>query len=95
MASFQKSLASSKEIEQDLNNQIVQKNIQIENWKTEMKDSDHQKAQSKEEVERYQSKLEEQLKTSEMLLVQIDEINKQKTKAVTQNSQSLEQIKEG
>ena len=90
MASFQKSLASSKEIEQDLNNQIVQKNIQIENWKTEMKDSDHQKAQLKEEVERYQSKLEEQLKTSEMLLVQIDEINKQKTKAVTQNSQSLE-----
>lgn len=90
MASFQKSLAGSKEIEQDLNNQIVQKNIQIENWKTEMKDSDHQKAQLKEEVERYQSKLEEQLKTSEMLLVQIDEINKQKTKAVTQNSQSLE-----
>ena len=60
-----------------------------------MKDSDHQKAQLKEEVERYQNKLEEQLKTSEMLLVQIDEINKQKTKAVTQNSQSLEQIKEG
>ena len=90
MASFQTSLAGSKEIEQDLNNQIVQKNIQIENWKTEMKDSDHQKAQLKEEVERYQSKLEEQLKTSEMLLVQIDEINKQKTKAVTQNSQSLE-----
>ena len=59
MASFQKSLAGSKEIEQDLNNQIVQKNIQIENWKTEMKDSDHQKAQLKEEVERYQSKLEE------------------------------------
>lgn len=53
MASFQKSLAGSKEIEQDLNNQIVQKNIQIENWKTEMKDSDHQKAQLKEEVERY------------------------------------------
>ena len=41
-------LESSKKAEKELQEQIGQKNEQIQNWKNEMKESDHQKAELKE-----------------------------------------------